>query len=167
MRCNDVQQKLDLFATGELTHTVREKIEAHLESCKECGEALARVRRFEDLLTAAPAPPVPDGFAARVVARAKERQARAVGQLPAPRGRYRLAWQRIRLSAGTAAALAAGLMVGMFMGHETWQAVRQQPLASATRPPDPLAAFGFEYLVEPGGDSLAQAYLGLTATSDR
>jgi hypothetical protein len=30
-----------------------------------------------------------------------------------------------------------------------------------------VAASGFEYLVEPGGDSLAQAYLGLTATSDR
>jgi len=163
MRCSEVQQRLDLYATKELAHAVRERIEAHLESCTECRDALARVRRFEDLLTAAPAPPVPDGFAARVVARAKERQARAASGPPSPRDRSRLAWERIRLSAGTAAALAAGLMVGMSMGHETWQAVRQQPLASATRPPDPLAASGFEYLVEPGGDSLAQAYLGLTS----
>jgi hypothetical protein len=30
-----------------------------------------------------------------------------------------------------------------------------------------VVASGFEYLVEPGGDSLAQAYLGLTVDSDR
>ena len=167
MRCGEVQQRLDLYGTKELTHTVRERIEAHLESCDQCREALGRVRRFEDLLTAAPAPPVPDGFAARVVAQAKERQARALTGPLSPRGRSGVVWERIRLSAGTAAALAAGLIVGMFMGHETWQAVRQQGFASATRPADPLAASGFEYLVEPGGDSLAQAYLGLTATSDR
>lgn len=167
MRCGEVRQRLDLYATKELTQVVREKIEAHLESCEECREALVRVRRFEELLTAAPAPPVPDGFAVRVVARANERQAHSAGQLPSLRARPGLAWKRIRFSAATAAALATGLMIGVFMGHETWRADRQQTLASAPRSADPLAASGFEYLVESGGDSLAQAYLGLTATSDR
>jgi hypothetical protein len=58
-------------------------------------------------------------------------------------------------------------MVGMFISYETWRADRQQGLASATRPADPLVASGFEFLVEPSRDSLAQAYLELTATSDR
>jgi hypothetical protein len=63
--------------------------------------------------------------------------------------------------------LAAGLILGVFMGHETWRAVGQQPPDSTTRTDDPVAASGFEYLVEPGGDSLAQAYVQLTTTTDR
>ena len=71
----------------------------------------------------------------------------------------------MEFSAGTAAALAAGLMVGLFMGHETWKAAAQHSQAPTAQAADPLATSGFEYLIEPGGDSLAQAYLGLT--SDR
>jgi anti-sigma factor RsiW len=167
MRCGEVQQRLDLYATKELAHTVCERIEAHLESCDQCREALARLRRFEELLAAAPAPPVPDGFAERVVAQAEARRVRARSAPLSPLGRSRIDWERIGSSAGTVAALAAGLIVGMFMGHETWQATCHQGGAPAARPADPGAASGFEYLVEPGGDSLAQAYLGLTGTSNR
>jgi len=122
---------------------------------------------LEDLLTVSPAPPIPDGFAARVVAQAKERQATITRSGRMPRVSLRSRWKRFEFSAGTAAALVAGLVIGVFMGHETWRPGRRQPPAVATRPADPLAASGFEYLVEPGGNSLAQAYIGLTATSDR
>jgi anti-sigma factor RsiW len=167
MRCGEVQQRLDLYATKELPHAVRERIDAHLEACDQCREALAKLRRFEDLLSATPAPPVPDGFAARVVAQAKERQARVPAGPRSPRGRSGVVWQRIRVSVGTAIALATGLLIGVFMGHETWRPGGRQPPAASTRPADPSAASGFEYLIEPGGNSLAQAYLGLTATLDR
>lgn len=165
MRCPDVQQKLDLFVTQELTHAVRERIEAHLESCDQCRETLARVRRFEDLLTAAPAPPVPDGFAARVVAQAKERRATTrSGRMP--RVSLRSGWKRFDLSVGTVASLVAGLLIGALMGHETWRSGGRQAIVPANRPADTLAASGFEYLIEPGGDSLAQAYIGLTSVRE-
>ena len=167
MRCSEVQQKLDLFATQELTHSVRERIEDHLESCAECREALAKLRRFEDLLTVSPAPPVPDGFAARVVAGAKERQAIVNRMGRMPRVSLRSRWKGLEFSAGTAAALATGLMLGLFMGHQTWRAAVHHEQAPAAQAVDPLAASGFEYLVEPNGDSLAQTYLGLTATTNR
>ena len=167
MRCDEVQQRLDLYATKELPHAVRERIEAHLESCDVCREALARVRRLEDLFTGSPAPPVPDGFAARVVAQAEERQAIVTSSSRMPRPSLRSTWKRFQFSAGTAAALVGGLLIGLFMGHGTWRSFGRQPPATATRPADPVAASGFEYLIEPGGDSLAQAYLGLTAASDR
>ena len=167
MRCRDVQRKLDLFATGELAHSMRERIEDHLESCAECREALAKLQRFEDLLTAPPAPPVPDGFAARVVAQAKEQRAIVNRTGRMPRRPLGSVWKRLEVSAGIAAALATGLLVGLFMGHETWQVAAHHAQAPAAQAVDPLAASGFEYLVEPGGDSLAQAYLGLTVTSDR
>lgn len=167
MRCSEVQQKLDLLATQELASSLRERMEDHLESCAECRKALAKLRQFEDLLTASPAPPVPHGFAARVVAQAKERQVTITRSGRMPRVSLRSRWKRFEFSAGTATALLAGLVIGVFMGHETWRPDGRQPPAAATRPTDPLAASGFEYLIEPGGDSLAQAYLGLTATSDR
>ena len=167
MRCSEVQQKLDLFTTQELAPSVRARILTHLESCAECREALARLRRLGNLLAASPAPPVPEGFASRVVARAKEQQPVAATRRPAPTRSSRLAWNRLRFAAGTAAALAVGLVLGMFMGHETWRPVGQQALDATTRPADLLAASGFDYLVEPGGDSLAQAYVGLTTATDR
>jgi anti-sigma factor RsiW len=167
MRCSDVQQKLDLFVTQELAHAVRERIEAHLESCDECREALARVRRFEDLLTSAPAPPVPDGFAARVVAQAKERQAIAVHSESMPRVPVWSVWKRFEFSPGAAAALAAGLMVGVFLGHETWQTAVQHPPAPSTQSADVLLASGFDLVGGSRGDSLAEAYLQLTSDRDR
>lgn len=167
MRCSEVQQKLDLFATGELAHSVRERIEDHSESCAECRKALAKFRRFEDLLTASPAPPVPHGFAARVVAQAEERQAIVTRSGCVSRVSLRSRWKRFEFSAGTAAALLAGLVIGVFIGHETWRPDGRQPPSATPWPADPLVASGFEYLIDPGRDSLAQAYLGLTATSDR
>jgi len=101
------------------------------------------------------------------MARAKEPEAIVARSKLVLSGVSRSAWKRFEFSAGIAVALAAGLMVGMFIGYETWRADRQQEIASATRPADPLAASGFEYLVEPSENSLAQAYLGLTTTSDR
>jgi anti-sigma factor RsiW len=167
MRCSEVQQKLDLFATGELESSMRERIEDHLESCAECRESLVKLRRFEDLVSATPAPPVPHGFADRVVAQARERQAIVTRSGRTPRVSSPSEWKRFESSAGTAAALVAGLVMGIFMGHQTWQPGGRQPSAATSQPADALADSSFEHLAKPGGDSLAQAYLGLTATSDR
>jgi len=166
MSCREVQHKLDLFATGELTSSECEGIEAHLESCARCREALLRLRCLEDLLAASPAPPAPEGFAARVVAQVKEQQTIAAARRSPRIPLARLAWKRIRFSAATAAALAAGLMLGLFMGRDTWWSGAEGPSAAARQPADLLAASGFDDLVEPGGDSLGQAYLGLTTPTD-
>ena len=152
MRCSGVQRQLDLFATHELASSMRERIEDHLASCAECREALAMLRRFEDLLTASPAPPVPNGFAARVVAQAKERQAIVSRSGQTPRASSAFRWKRLKFSVGTAAALVAGLIIGIFMGHETWRSDGRKPPSAAARPTEPLAASGFDYLIEPGGD---------------
>ena len=131
MRCSEIQQKLDLLGTHELTSSVRAQIEIHLHSCTECRQTLATIQQFEALLASTPAPPVPKGFAVRVVARAKERRAKerraTVPRATVPCSEPRLlvvlqsAWRRLELSTVTAVALAAGLMLGLFLGHETWQ----------------------------------------------
>jgi hypothetical protein len=53
-------------------------------------------------------------------------------------------------------------MLGGYLGNQTWGGAPP----SAVEQADPLASSGLEQLFEPGGDSLAQAYLALTAGGD-
>ena len=167
MRCSEVQHKMEWLDAQELASSVCERIEAHLKSCAECREALAKLRRFEDLLTASPAPSVPEGFAARVVSRAKQQQTIVTRSEPARRRSLWSAWRRFEISAGAAAALAAGLLLGIFLGHETWRGVAQHVQTPEIQSADLLSASGFNLLAEPRGDSLADAYLQLTLVVDR
>jgi putative zinc finger protein len=165
MGCREVQQKLDLLARQEVTPSERERIEIHVASCNTCRQSLKRLRDLEDVLAVLPTPPVPEGFAARVVAMAGQ-QAVPTRQPTQPRFAPS-AWGRVRFTAVSAAAMAAGLLLGLFMGYETWRSGGPGPRGVASQSVDVLAASGFESLVEPGGDSLAQSYLSLTTVSDR
>jgi hypothetical protein len=58
--------------------------------------------------------------------------------------------------------LAGGLLLGVYLGAQTWDSGPPAAIEQA----DPLAGSGLGQLVEPGGDSLAQAYLALTTGGD-
>ena len=168
MRCQTVRQKLEAYAGAELAPQVCERIEDHLRSCSGCREALARQKELEALVRSVPAPPVPDGFAGRVMAGARVR-----GELPRPvsRAGWRpFGWlepERLRLGAGTAAALAAGLLIGGFMGRQTWQRSDVQSVAGDQMvEADPVTASGLSFLAGLGDSSLGEAYLGLTWAPD-
>jgi len=163
MRCREVRNKLDLFVMQELTTAEFARIEAHLEGCGACREALAKARRLEELLLAAPVPPIPEEFAGQVLARARMQRSRAAR--PKPRWRFEHpVWKKAVGSMATAAALAAGILLGIAMGDQTWRSGRSE---AAHQPGDLLAVSNLESLVEPGGDSLAEAYLSLTTAGDR
>lgn len=163
MGCREVQQKLDLLVRQEVTASERELIEAHLQSCDDCRQSLQRLRELEQVLAVVPVPRVPDGFAARVVAMAEQQHATPRrGTRPSGSSAH-----RIRLTAATIAALAGGLLIGLFMGHETWRSGSQRSPLAANQPVDVLAASGFQQLAEPAGESLAESYLRLTAMGDR
>ena len=166
MRCRAVQEKLNLYAAGELLPSVGAQIESHLQACPTCRKELAKLRQLETLLRAVTTPPVPEGFAVRVLAQAKERALAAVAPRPLARRGALLSWERLGRWMGATTALAAGLMLGVFMGHATWQAAGPQQPVAVAQLVDPLATSSFEYLIEPGGDSLAQAYLQLTSGPD-
>ena len=168
MRCDQAQALMDRYVNEGLSLHEQEPFENHLHDCRGCQQQLANLTSLLAILQSNSSPPVPKDFVGRVMARAnKDRETTIAGSRHVWNGSWQSAWQKLQLSAGIVAALAAGLIVGVFMGAEAWRADRQQGIASATRPADPLMASGFEILVEPGGDSLAQAYLGLTTTSDR
>lgn len=167
MRCDRAQALMDRYVNEGLPLHEQEPLEIHLRDCRGCQQQLASLTRLLAVLRSDPSPSVPEGFVGRVMARAKDGETTVVRSRRVWSGASQSAWKEFEFSAGIAAALAAGLMVGVFMGHEARRADRQQGIASATRLTDPLVASGFEHLVDPGGDSLAMAYLGLTTTSDR
>lgn len=162
MRCHEVRHNLDLFIRQGLTPSIRKKIEIHLSGCGTCREELARLRRLEELLASCPSPPVPEGFAQSVVERASREAVPCDVEVFARRPVRVGLGRRARIAAGTAAALAGGLLLGSYLGTQTCERV---PRAAVERA-HPLDSSGLGQLVEPGGDSLAQAYLALTSGGD-
>ncbi len=163
MRCPEVQQKLYLLAGEQLASSDRERIEAHLSGCDQCRQELRRQRRLGELLASAPLPPVPKGFAKRVVSLARREESSARGSASVERFGPERFGHGVRIGVGMAAALAAGLLLGGYLGFDTWQS-DGSPAAFVAD--DPLVDSGFGHLVEPGGDSLAQAYMALISGGD-
>lgn len=109
MRCEEVAGQLKKISTGELPPQVRQAVQDHLAGCQACREALAEVDGLAAVLAGAQSPPVPAGFAPRVMAAAAMRQdAKAMA-----------AWSFVKwwrmTSAPLHAAAAAVLIIGCFL----------------------------------------------------
>ncbi|HBO45540.1 MAG TPA: hypothetical protein DD670_16740 [Planctomycetaceae bacterium] len=157
MRCHDVRKQLDLFVRQDVTPGVADRIEAHLADCPACREARNRLVRLALLLESVAAPPVPEGFAARVVMRAQRLQPTFAASARRPAGNL---GRRLRHASAIATALAIGVLLGGFLGQGVWS-TDDRP--AAVGPSDPSATSEFRQLHEPGGDLLAHAYLGLVS----
>jgi anti-sigma factor RsiW len=164
MRCQIVQRKLDLYAGQGLARPEYEQMEAHLRWCPACQQALARQTRLHSLLQSVASPPAPASFAERVLARAGKRETVTVQLPPSRRWAPGDARQRIRSALGMAATMAAGLLIGVFLGHGTWQSVGERSAEGAQA--SSTAAFSLDRLIDPGDDTLAQTYLQLTSPPD-
>ncbi len=117
---------------------------------------------MEELLVLSPLPPVPAGFAERVVDRARREAVPVSADVSTRHHVRKRLGRRVRIAAGTAVALAGGLLLGIYLGTQTWGSAPPATIEQA----DPLARSGLGKLVEPGGNSLAQAYLALTTGGD-
>jgi anti-sigma factor RsiW len=163
MRCQAVRNKLDRLSRQELAPRVRAAVEAHLNVCSDCRRYLAREERLTALLVDAPAPPpIPKGFGDRLIVAARRRQA---VRRPVPGPLWRLRWPSPSASVGKkaaqAVALAGGLIIGVFMGHQTWRSAHAtipQPAIQS----DPLAVYQLDSMTDAPAGSLAQSYLTLT-----
>jgi len=87
VRCRKITSYLNAYADGELPVRLRRVVESHLAACESCRrrleEILGTAELFEGTL---PAPPVPDGLAARIMAEAHRRQPAGIpgGHSPSP-----------------------------------------------------------------------------------
>jgi hypothetical protein len=116
--------------------------------------------RLESLLLACEIPPVPQGFAERVLARVESPRV-ALPPTEALRTRKgSTSWRRASTMLGMAGMSAAGLLIGMLLGHQTWR-----PVGPGNDPPVPVrsvTAHGWDQWIDPGDDALALTYLLLT-----
>ncbi|MBN2579669.1 MAG: zf-HC2 domain-containing protein [Pirellulales bacterium] len=166
MRCNTVRRRLDRFARQEVTPRLRASIEGHLSECPDCRAYRAQQERLAALLEDAPEPlSVPEGFANQLMAAARQRLAGR--PVPSSRRRVGRRWISVPLDeyAARAAVLAAGLLVGVLIGQQTWQSVHAPGVRQTSRA-DPLAAYALDSLSDAPGGSLAEGYLTLTTASN-
>jgi len=168
MRCRTVRKKLDRWRSQELTLHLRALLEAHLHECADCRRHLARQDRLATLLRGVSEPPtVPASFADRLMADAREQQvmARSV-----PASLERLRWLHLSGSVGTHAVqtitCTVGLLIGILLAQQTWQAVHRVDSRLARRP-NPDAVQEVDYLMGVRGDSLAESYIALTSASSQ
>lgn len=168
MRCKAVRTSLDRYIRQELAPRMQEPIEAHLSQCADCRRHLSRQEALAALLRSIPEPPaVPEGFAERLMAAVRQRQAEHTSM---PASRWRVRWSAARKAVGHRAAqlavLAGGLLIGMLMGQQTWCSVHRSSTPQASQA-DPVAAHELDYLTDAPGNSLAESYLRLTRVPDK
>ena len=161
MRCEDVLKQLTAFSSGELPADVRQAVQAHLAECAACRAALAEVDALAGVLASGRTPPVPRGFAARVMMAARQRQETK------PVAAWNLMrWWRLTstpMHAAAAAVLIIGLSVGLVLG---WTSATSPAQAEAAVQPDPVDAYQLDYLGEAPSGSLADSYLTLVAATN-
>ncbi len=147
MECRKTQYKIDRYWRGGLSGEVADEVEAHLETCPECREALENARRLQHIVGRASTPPVPDGFASTVRERADERHDTI---LPLP------SWRS--LSAPWRTAVAASVVVGLGLGFIMGAGPQEAPRENG---PEVAEATGLDYLSDSPQGSINRAYLNI------
>ena len=167
MRCRDVQKKLDVLVRGELPVDISAKIEAHIQACPHCRKALDQTRQVVHLLRGVSVPPAPEGFADRVIARARQKERekkerRITAFLPFKTwvGGSRL-WR-----AAMAAGLIFGVGIGILMGRSTWQKAPPEKSPQIMAQVDVVNTLGMDYLAESPAGSLPDAFIRMVSAED-
>jgi anti-sigma factor RsiW len=150
MRCEEVRETLEACSTGELEASRAGEVERHMAACEVCRLEFVRLRQLAAFLRGTPVPPVPEGFAARVLSGAAEPE-RSLGALR---------WWRassMPMRGAAALVLAAGLLAGGFMGRGAGKR------GEIRRPvEDPLASHYDNFVSDVPESSPVRAYLSLT-----
>ena len=158
MRCRNVKSRLNRYLDGELSDQERRAFERHVGVCAACHEALERLRAADAaVLQLAEPPDVPTGFAERVIARAARRRQQRPLVVPF--------WKSFSpaMRVAAAAMVMLGLGVGVLMGMDL---ARGPATPSDVAAADPDAVYGFDYLSDAPGGSLADAYTTLASTNN-
>lgn len=111
MLCYRARRWMSPYVDGELSPARRGRLEAHFAACPRCAQLLDGMRSDWDALSRLPAPALPAGLEARVLAAAW-----ADRPSPATAG-WGLGWLRPRLALGFAvgAGAAAGVVLGLLL----------------------------------------------------
>lgn len=159
MLCEYVKLKLDRYIQGDLPDPVSKKIARHVSSCQGCADALSRIRKLEGLFEDTPLPPVPEGFAERLMQRAHHRHLKKLSEPTVIRIWEWFGRADLR-KAAVAAGIIIGLSVGLLMGLQTSrQSYKTQVVASSAL----VDAYHFDYLTEAPENSLSSVYMRMVS----
>ena len=161
MHCENVQEQFNRFAAGDLPMADRQAVQAHLAKCAACRAKVAEFDALAGVLADTPMPPIPSGFASRVMAAARQRQqAQPLAAWNLPRW-WRLASAPMHAAAAT--VLIVGLTVGVVLG---WTSAPSAARAETAAEVDPVDVYQIDYLGEAPSGSLANSYLTLVSATD-
>jgi len=155
MNCAKFRKMANVYLDEETPQTLRAAIQAHLKTCADCRRAYEMTKRLAGLLQTEPAPDVPEGFARRVMTRARQQGI----PKPVPVLLYPAQWwfelaSPLRIAA--AAMLVIGLAMGALMGWDVGQNGNAAPILTKT---DTLKQYSLDYLGDAPYGSLAQVFL--------
>ena len=167
MRCDRAQALMDRYVNEGFPPDERESFEIHLRGCPDCQQQLATLQRLLAVLQSVPAPPVPQGFVDRVMARAQY-EVQAPQPSPGAQPALRRWWEHLSTArlANAVGAVAAGLLLGLVLGQQTWRYA-----ASTSRPDRPMAGidaetvYSLDYLSGSPRGSFTETYLALTSVA--
>jgi anti-sigma factor RsiW len=153
MKCQKVHEKLDAYVARELPPGKAQRLENHLKTCPACREALVGARRIAAVLSETQAPPLPDGFADRVVSRARRR-------VPAVERKHAVAppWSRFSTLAWRS-AVAAGVVVGLALGAIMGRDVSEPSQVGASVRDAVVETYQLDYFAEAPGGSVADGMI--------
>jgi len=161
MNCATVRKLLNRYHDAELEPATQAGVEQHLSACPTCREALVQVEGVAGLWAARKTPPLPEGFAERVMRQARRRT------VPQPRSRWSdwplLRWwweQSAVMRAAAVAVVMAGLVAGSVLGLSN-------PSAKTSAQTKPASAIAESIALLTGAPhgSLEQDYLALAFPS--
>jgi anti-sigma factor RsiW len=162
MRCEDVLKQLTAFSSGDLPADGRRAVQAHLAQCPACRTALAEIDALAGVLAGAQAPPVPVGFASRVLAAAQQRHETELIETWNLMRWWRMA--SAPMHAAAAAVLVIGLSVGLVLG---WTSAPSPAQAESVVQGEAVDAYQIDYLGEAPSGSLADSYLTLVLATNK
>jgi anti-sigma factor RsiW len=164
MNCKKVLSRLHAYLDGELPAKLMREMDEHLGVCPSCRSQTERIRQMDDMLDSLTVPPLPEEFAARIIAEARRRA------LPLPENRPLLGidWLPLRLLAdltvpmrlAACAMVLLACLLGMFMSRDL--SLSGSPRTTVA---DAENLDGFEWFSPTPPASLGTAYLTLALTT--
>ena len=133
MRCGKAQKRLGTYMDGALQQSGAAEVEGHLARCEACKQKLETLQRLQALLGGLAAPPVPEGFAFRVVAQARK------NSRPSSLTKEPFPTMRLWLPVARAAALAAAALLGLYVGLTSATARQQTDSALSANPGEKIS----------------------------
>jgi anti-sigma factor RsiW len=164
MNCKKVLSRLHAYLDEEVPAKLLREIEEHLGTCQSCRGQVERSRHVDEMLDSLTVPPLPQEFAARVMAEARRRAPLANDE----KSLFPLGWQPLRwlpdlsvpMRLAACAMVLLACLLGMFMSKEVSLSGNRQTFVAEAENLD-----GFEWFSPTPPASLGSAYLTLASTS--